>query len=47
MADDVTADDTQTPPMTKEDFYRAFVSNLDFWDDMPVLMRVMADTFIN
>ena len=46
MADHVTADDTQTPPMTKEDVYRVFVSNLDFWDDIPVLMRVMADKFI-
>ena len=47
MADHDTEDDTTTPLMTKEDVYRAFVNKIDFWDDMPVLIRVMSEKFAN
>ena len=47
MADDDTEDDATTPLMPKEDVYRAFVDKLDFWNDMPVLIRVMSEKFAN
>ena len=47
MADHDTEDDAKTPLMTKEDVYRAFVDKLDFWNDMPVLIRVMSEKFAN
>ena len=47
MAYHDTEGDAKTPLMTKEDVYRAFVDKLDFWNDMPVLIRVMSEKFAN
>ena len=29
--------------MTKEEGFRAFVDKLDFWDDMPMFIRVLSE----
>ena len=47
MSDNETKEDTSTPTMTKEEGFRAFVDKLDFWNDMPVLIRVMSEKFAN
>ena len=44
MSDNETKEDTSTPTMTKEEGFRACVDKLDFWDDMPMFIRVLSET---
>ena len=43
MSDNETKEDTSNPTMTKEEGFRAFVDKLDFWDDMPMFIRVLSE----